>query len=159
MLALAGKLDARLALWALNSVVKQGASLSKAFQQIKPEMRADQREHAKAKEGPDSKWPPRAASTMAKLRANGKRARRPLGKLLTAVRYTARKGGVIGQSTIKWSGVHMEGGVVGRGSVIKPRPFLWISDKLRERAAAILRGHMLEGWPAIAKPERRRGKR
>lgn len=108
---------------------------------VKP-MRADQRAHAKAQEGPEAKWPPRASSTVAKMRAQGRR-RRPLGRLSTAVTYRATSHAVIAESRAKWSGVHQDGGTVGRGSKIPARPFLWISDRLIDEAIEILQRPIL----------------
>jgi phage gpG-like protein len=99
--------------------------------ELKQLVDADQRDHAKKRSGPEGAWAPRAPSTVRKMRLDGVR-RRPLGKLVQrgAVSYRATKTGVIGTSKIKWSGVHQDGGRVGRGSVLKARPFLWLSKSL-----------------------------
>jgi hypothetical protein len=137
-------LNAQRAHAALQGIVTQGAALGKAFKQIRPEMKVDQRDHAKAKEGPEAAWPPRAASTLEKLKANGKRSRRPLGRLLSAIEYRATAKGVTGTSKIKWSSVFITGGTVGRGSKLPARPFLWISNSLLMKAGEILKAHLLE---------------
>lgn len=98
----------------------------------------DQRDHAKRREGPDGAWKPRALPTIRKMRLQGIR-RRPLGKLLGAgVSYRANRAGVVGESKVAWSGVHQDGGRVGRGATVPARPFLWLSQKLLEVGERLL---------------------
>ena len=109
-------------------------NLRHAFGELKRPLKADQRDHAKKRTGPESLWAPRAPSTLAlagrKIGGWHRRARRPMGKLPTGVRYRADATGIRGVSMIRWSAVHMDGGTVGRGSRLPARPFLWISDEM-----------------------------
>ncbi|MDQ3295077.1 MAG: phage virion morphogenesis protein [Myxococcota bacterium] len=120
---------------ALMSMSRRGKMLGQVFRDLKKPMRLDQREHAKDRSGPLGSWAARAPTTLAKLRSGGRRLRkRPLGRLTTAVTYRATRTGLMAESRVAWSGVHQEGGRVGRGSVIPARPFLWISDELLRKA-------------------------
>lgn len=100
---------------------------------LKKPLRADQRDHAKAQEGPEGKWPAR--------RLGGRR--RILGRLPSAVKVTGRNGVVTVASRASWSLAHQEGGRVGRGAVLPARPFLWISEAMLAAAAQISTAHVL----------------
>ena len=126
----------------LDAMQRRAKALGGAWRLIKGEMREDQRDHAKSASAPDGKWPPRAAATLEKAKSKG-RARRTLGKLPTSTTYTATSSGAQARSRVPWSGVHQEGGTVGRGSVIPARPFLWISDNLIDRATLIITRRIL----------------
>lgn len=141
------EVDPREVFAGFDRMAKQSRTLGRAFQLIKPEMRADQKDHASHQAGPDGPWPARASSTSAKHARSGrrylgrrrrKRTARPLGRLLTTVSYMASNAGVFGTSPITWSGVHQQGGKVGRGAVVPARPFLWLSDRLVGRATTLL---------------------
>ena len=114
----------------LAAMQRRARVLGPAFRELKRPLRLDQRDHSKRRAGPSAMWAPRAASTMAKLRAGGRRARKPLGKLSGAVAYTADATAVRARSRVLWSGVHQDGGTVGRGAKLPARPFLWISDDM-----------------------------
>lgn len=131
---------------ALAELERRGQNPAPAMRVIRKEMRLDQRDHAREKEGPEGKWPARAASTIAKIRKGSGRARRPMGRLVSAVAYTAERSRVVGRSLVRWSGSHMEGDRVGRGATLPARPFLWISDKLLDTAETVLARFLLNGW-------------
>lgn len=140
-------LDASSAFAGLDRMAKQGRSLGKAFRILKPDLRADQKDHAAKAAGPDGAWAPRATGTSGRLTRGSRRylgktrrksTRRPLGRLVTQVTYMASNAGVFATSRVPWSGVHQEGGRVGRGAVIPARPFLWLSDRIVERASEVL---------------------
>jgi phage gpG-like protein len=114
----------------LDALARRARALGPVFRELKTPLRLDQRAHAKRREGPSAMWAPRAASTMARLRSGGKRARKLLGRLPGAVKYTATATSVAGTSRALWSGVHQDGGVVGHGARLPARPFLWISDDM-----------------------------
>lgn len=140
-------LDAREVERGFDRMSKAGRSqLGSAFKTIRPHMKADQRDHASKQAGPERHWVPRAASTMAKLRRGGRRARRPLGKLASAIAYQSSAAGVFATSRVPWSRVHQDGGRVGRGSLIPARPFLWISDKLLEIAINVIGRHVVKSF-------------
>ena len=139
-------MDASSAVAGLDRMARQGKNLAKAFRILKPDLHADQRDHAARQAGPDGHWPARATGTSARM-AKGRRylgrqrrrlTRRPLGRLITAVTYSASNAGVFATSRVPWSGVHQNGGKVGRGAVIPARPFLWLSDRIVARAVEVL---------------------
>lgn len=125
----------------LDAMLKRAHQLEPAFEEIKEEMKADQKDHRENEAGPDGRWAARKASTIADAKAHHKGRlvpRKILGKLPTAVTYKALPLGVFGESRIKWSEAQQEGGPVGRGAVLPARPFLWISDQLMARSTAII---------------------
>lgn len=124
--------------------------IATALKDLKVPMRLDQRDHAKAKSGPDGSWAPRAASTLAsRARAKRKLPAKLLGRLPTAVGYKATLGEVIAESRVAWSAIHQDGGTAGRGARIPARPFLWISDKLMITAEEILTWHILTAFGGV----------
>jgi phage gpG-like protein len=44
--------------------------------------------------------------------------------------------------------VHQFGGVVGKGSHIPARTFLWASDRLQDTFENALTEHLMDGWNA-----------
>lgn len=139
--------DPRAVFAGFDRMAKQGRTLGKAFRILKPDLRADQKDHAARASGPDGAWPARATATASKLarssrRYLGKRRRksskRPLGRLVTAVMYMASNAGLVARSRVPWSGVHQEGGKVGRGATIPARPFLWISERMLIRSVEVI---------------------
>ncbi len=128
---------------AIEEMLRAGHNLGPAFRIAKPIMRADQREHASRRMGPDGPWPQRAASSLAKARRGRKRTRKPLGKLPTATTYTATSTGLRAVSRVPWSGAHQFGARVGRGAQLPARPFLWISDELAGKVASIFATHVV----------------
>ncbi len=129
-----------------SAMERRAHALGPAFRQLKPELRADQRDHAARRAGPFAAWAARAPATLAKAK-RGKSGRirrsRPLGKLLTAIDYSATATQVMARSLVDWANVHQEGGRVGRGAVIPARPFLWISDAMMARASEIILRHIV----------------
>lgn len=146
MLTLTSRLDSKVVEAAIRELARRGQNLIPAMRVIRKEMRVDQRAHARAKEGPESKWPPRSEATIRAARKGSGRPRRFMGRLTTAVDYIAEQRRVVGRSKVPWSGVHMEGGTVGKGVELPARPFLWISEKLEEVAATVLLRFLVNGW-------------
>jgi hypothetical protein len=141
-------LDARETERLFADMAKRGHSPGKAFRRIRPHMRKDQRDHAARREGPESAWPKRAASTLAKMgrSKSGRRlVRRPMGKLTTAVAYSASDKGVFGESRVPWSLAHYARTRVGHGAILEARPFLWISDSLTRIASRLLADYVAGG--------------
>jgi phage gpG-like protein len=131
----------------LRALARAGRNLAPAFRALKPEMRLDQREHALLREGPESKWKPLAATTLAEYSKRGKRRpTRPLGRLLTAVQYVATSSSVMAKSLVSWSGVHQEGGVGNHGARIPAREFLWISTKFLAQAESMMTKRLLDAY-------------
>jgi phage gpG-like protein len=131
-----------------RAMEKRGRAPGEAFRKIRPHMRKDQREHAARREGPESSWPRRAPSTIAKSARSktGRRiVRRPLGKLPSAVTYFANDRGAFAKSRVRWSGAHQHGARIARGHVLPARPFLWISDSLTRIAGRLLADYVTGG--------------
>lgn len=149
------RLDPREAFDGFDRMARRGRSLGGAFRKIKPMLRADQKEHAAKASGPDGPWPPRASSTMARTRRGKRRhlgrrrrksSRRPLGKIVTAVTFSASVRGAFGKSKIPWSDAHQDGARVGRGATLPARPFFYISDKLEAEAGQVLANELVEAY-------------
>jgi len=128
----------------LDAMERRSRHLGPVFAALKKPMAVDQREHRKAKEGPGGAWAPRAEST----KHDGKRklARSLLGRLPTAVKYTADATSVIGESRVAWSAAHEEGATVGHGARLPSRVFLWLSDKLLDIAVEAIDAAMAAAW-------------
>jgi phage gpG-like protein len=129
----------------LAELERRGQDLRQPLRIIRKEMRGDQRDHARSKEGPSGKWPARARETVRAARGKG-RAKRFMGRLPSAVDYIAEQRRVVARSKVPWSGSHMEGDTVGKGVKLPARPFLWISDKLVEVAERVLTRFLVNGW-------------
>lgn len=115
----------------LAEMERRSRQLGPAFRELKKPMRDDQRDHGKRQRGPFGAWARRSPSTLAYYRERGRgRIPRPLGRLLSAIAYSANAYSVTGESRVKWSDVHMTGGAVGHGVRLKARPFMWISTNL-----------------------------
>lgn len=112
--------------------------LRPAWKEARKPVRADQRAHAKAQEGPGGAWQARSSSTKSRAGGRRTRARRLLGRLPSAigVGYDRRKLTV--RSLVRWSAIHQEGGTAGHGARIPARPFLWVSDSLLEHVAGVV---------------------
>lgn len=140
-------LDMRAVDRSIDSALARGRNLAPIYRDLRGPLKVDQQDHARATEGPESKWPARAASTLAKLRSNGRRARRPMGRLLTAVTYRSSGIGVVAESRIPWSGGAIStGGKVGRGSKLPARVWLWASDQLQRFAGELIMDFVFEEW-------------
>lgn len=152
----------------LTGMQRKAERLRSAWISLRRPMRADQRDHARRQEGPEGKWPKRSATTdrrAAEMRSRAKRnvkaakftskkprrhfrARRLLGSLpnRTVKVYALGAHGVVAESKVPWSGVHQDGGRVGRGSRIPARPFLWLSDRFLTQVEETLADHVAEGF-------------
>jgi phage gpG-like protein len=130
----------------LAAMERRARTLAPAFAALKKPLRLDQRDHSKKRLGPSAMWAPRAPSTIERARHGGRHLRKPLGRLTGAVSYTADATAVRGTSRVLWSGVHQDGGTVGRGSRIPSRPFLWISDDMLHIAENTLGGALIRAY-------------
>lgn len=133
------------ALKGLDAMGRRGV-LAPAFKTLKAPLRIDQREHAAAQSGPGGSWAPRAQSTIDRHRNKPRLPRKQLGRLPTAVSYSASARGVVGESRVAWSSIHQDGGTAGHGARIPARPFLWISDKFLGIATDALTGVVLAAF-------------
>lgn len=152
MIAFTSKLDTRDVEKGLRALLQEGHSRG-VLAALKQPVRADQKEHAKRQEGPDGRWPSRAASTVAKRRRLKSRrlVRGPNRKLLNTlprrtvtVKATGSK--VYALSKVPWAGVHQHGGRAGRGAVIPARKFLWFSDDFYTEANGIICDRLQRAW-------------
>lgn len=117
-----------------------------AMRALRKPMRVDQRDHARQAEGPEGKWPARRVLARRSRRRRLASRRRLLGKLPAAITVTATKIGVSAVSRVRWSGVHQEGGPVGRGASVPARPFLWVSHELLDQAAEAIARATVEAF-------------
>ena len=153
-----GKVDLRDLERGLAGLIRASRDLLPMFREARKPLRADQIEHARQQMGPDGKWPARSPFTeeRQRRRATGRKAkqrkkarrRRMLGKLPGAIKVTADRNRVAATSLVPWSAVHQRksGGIVGRGSRIPGRPFLWPSHKLVLIVARLAVAHLGRGW-------------
>src|SRR5690606_27038072 len=95
------------------------------YQELKPAVRADQRDHGRRQQGPGGRWARHDPDT----RSRRPRRRRVLGRLPPAVQYSAQPDGVTARSRVRWSAIHQDGGTAGKGARIPARPFLWFSPQ------------------------------
>jgi phage gpG-like protein len=151
---------------ALADLEARAKRLAPAFRELRKPLRLDQRDHARGEMGPGGKWPARSPLTEERRRAKNRRVRltkamqtiapkklrrrstpnRLLGRLPAAVIYKSGELFVRATSRVAWSGVHQEGGSVGRGSRIPARPFLWLSDAIIDKAKETLAAFVVKGW-------------
>jgi len=101
----------------------------------------DLRQHDHAARAPDGAWPGLALSTIARrtkmIRTKGGRLRKQnklLGRLPRALQSIVSSRSLIMRSRVKWSMAHQKGAIVGRGSRLPRRQFMWISTWLRGQA-------------------------
>lgn len=157
----------------LSQVTHDFASMEAAAAKLRPvwgslrrPMRDDQRDHARKQAGPEGKWPKNSAATIER-RQQAKRGRRRAMKAAKTGKFNNKRrqfrasklmgsmpnrtvkvqtlggDGLQAISKVAWSGVHQEGGRVGRGSRIPARPFLWLSDGFKRAAVEALEKHIV----------------
>jgi phage gpG-like protein len=142
MIVVSSGLNAR-----VEGMERAGGQMAPVFHKLRRPLLDDQREHALRAEGPDGPWPGwRKYRGRWQSTGSRKRSRRPLGKLpkATQTRHTTRS--VYVRSVVRWAAVHQEGGTAGKGAVMPARPFLWVSETLRESAAREIAAHLEAGW-------------
>lgn len=122
----------------------------------------------KAQQGPDGPWQSLAPSTRAGRISKGgrsgkftkrgllkKRVQKTLSRILSRKLITGAKIKVEpeqmsitanGKVNPGMSGAHQEGAIVGRGSKLPARPFLWVSDSLGESIAAEMEASLIAAF-------------
>lgn len=153
----------------LAALERRRKDLRVVFRALKKPLAEDLKAAAAAEHDPETKqgWPPRAPSTRrrAEKRASftvqrERRRRRmvgplretrtmrsgTLGTLPHGVKVGARRATLAAWSSVRWAGVHNEGGVVGHGSVIPARPFVAFSDAFLDTAADRIENFVIQGW-------------
>jgi phage gpG-like protein len=152
----------------LDAMRGRGHLLGVVFRELRPVLRLDLREHAKFHAGPDGNWPPRAASTLAKIEKraakvgrtrtrktkdgtrirtrNVTRMQNALGSLPGSVRTKAGQRQLVAESPVAWAGIHNEGGIAGHGSSIPARPFVFFSENFLGAAEREIGRFVFFGW-------------
>lgn len=136
-----------------------GKDLRPLFRRVQTDMRTDQKEHAKEERGPDGKWPSLDPDTLAKRSKQGagrrhrgkkKRRRRAFGRILgrlpRAFAITYSRSWIRATSRVKWSGAHQGGALVGKGSRLPKRTFLWASSGLLQIVARKAVDYLVGAW-------------
>lgn len=148
----------------LADLQTRGERAAPAFKELQKPLRADQRDHSKTQQGPSGSWVPRSPLTEARRAARGRNQRanrnrlhkhavgkatpkKILGKLPNAMVVTVGELFVKIVSRVDWSGVHQEGGVVGKHAGVPQRTFYWLSDKIVGIAEDIILKHVMKDWP------------
>lgn len=140
-------LDADDAVAGLDAMQRRAHALGAAFRALKQPLKLDQRDHAKKRMGPRGPWAPQAASTRARRLSSPKhRPRRLLGRLPTAVKYSATATSVRGVSSVAWSGAHSDGARVGHGAKLPVREFLWLSNDMLILAENTLGNELVKAY-------------
>jgi phage gpG-like protein len=124
---------------AFSETSRRARNLTSVWRQSAPELKADIRETGRKRQGPDGAWEPLAPATQAKRRQQrqspgGKKWRRKLARATLGqlrMQFDIEWGPkfIRAISRIPWSGVHQEGGIVGRGAKIPARVHMWASEK------------------------------
>lgn len=159
MIDVDAKVDLRKVQNALRRLQLAGKDLRPVFAASRKNVRVDQRDHAKGEHGPDGKWPALARSTLAKKTRQGKgrrhkgkkkRKRRVFPKMLGRlprsfdIRFDRQR--LVAKSRAKWSGAHQSGAIVGRGSRLPERSFLWASTSLLREIATRALDYLKGAW-------------
>ena len=152
---------------AMADVEARAKRLAPAFRELRRPLRADQRAHARAEEGPDGRWPARSPFTEARRqvrnraarihrydvlrRGEGRRRSTPkqlLGRLPAAILVKVGELYIRASSRADWAGIHQYGGQAGRNRRVRipARPFLWLSDALLRTARDVLGNYVVKGW-------------
>lgn len=122
---------------------RRSRNLRPAFAKLAPFMEADQREHARLKEGPDGAWEDRAGSTKAR---HGRRSR-ILGRVASSFSVEFDRRELVSQSNVPFSLVHQKGGRVGNGAVLPSRVHRWMSNQFLNIAGPMIARHVFKGRP------------
>lgn len=140
---ISAELDKRDVEQALDRLLAAGENLRPVFERAKKRFRDDQREHAERQEGPQGSWQRWSPRTVLAMQARPGRRKfgrhkigpvrvrgRILGRLPRSFKITTGRTWIKATSRVPWSGAHQQGAVVGRGSVLPRREFLWVSQRL-----------------------------
>ncbi len=138
---------------AIKRMRTHGGSFAPVFKGLGAHLRRTLKAYAAMGKGPDGKWPPRAPGTDARAKHRTgqskrmrrgesgprqrklvRRSKRLLGRLPSATTIRPGKNGILAISKVRWSGVHNEGGKVGRHARLPRREFVFISPAFAEIA-------------------------
>jgi hypothetical protein len=124
--------------------------LRPAWKDARQPMRADIASHRAQQRGPDGSWAPRASSTSARGASSRKnRPKKILGNLPTAIQVKSERRRMALTSRVRWSKVQQKGGVVGHGSRIPGRDWLWASKTALSTIAGIIEKHIRRIWNRV----------
>jgi len=146
------RLDLEDVLDGYDAMSRAGRDLTAVWREVTPLVRRDQSEHARLQEGTEGRWPKLAASTVAQRRAAKARGRksRPvrnaLGKLPRSVVVRYNRQVLKIESKVPWSGVHQDGGSVGRGATVPAREHVYFSAQALDRIVERLAQHIAEAF-------------
>lgn len=127
-------------------------NMGPAYKELRKPLRADQRQHARDKAGPDGAWPAKSPLTVARERRRKRRAsrrgrvRKLLGRLPTVIKMIADRKRVAAMSGVRWSDAHQHRTRVGKGATLQPRVFLWASPALLKIARKVMADHLTSAW-------------
>lgn len=143
-----------------DAMKRRARDLRAVWRDFEPIAKKDQRETARLAEGPDQqKWEPLAQATARKrlkrrqssARRNRKRVpkrvtKKPLGRLPRQAEFRFNRDTFLARSRVKWSGIHQDGGIAGRGARIPARVHVYFSDDSLERLRGMLVDHMVRAF-------------
>lgn len=131
-----------------DDMIKAGRDFKPVFRRAGKRLRREIFISGSRKEGPEGKWDPLSKATLKRRREKRKRGQKPavaiLGKLRRAISIEYDNGAIRAVSKIPWSGVHQEGGTVGRGSVIPARPHVYANDAFMDYLVEEIVKHIVE---------------
>jgi phage gpG-like protein len=159
----------------LRAVQRAGGDLREVFAELKPFIRADISHHFDAQEGIEQDWAPLAQSTRDKIQGRftggsrdlkrfkyskkggfqlrakyskrmERRMTKPLFRLKGQTSYHINRASLRAVSRVPWAAAHDLGAVVGRGSRLPERSFMWISWPVLDRAIKIAEDHLHKAW-------------
>jgi len=143
-----------------DAMKRRARDLRSVWRKFEPIAKQDQKETARLAEGPDKqKWEPLARTTASKrlrrrqasARRNRKRVpkrvtKKPLGRLPRQAQFRFNRDTFLARSRVKWSGIHQDGGVAGKGARIPARTHVYFSDDSLERLRDMLAEHVARAF-------------
>lgn len=144
----------------------RGRDLTPVFRSLRDKLKADVADHFAQNEGPDGKWQGYAPSTLARALARKgfhrrrgarrgqftKRGERWVGNQLGRLKFPSahkiriRRDSMAMTARTGWAGVHQFGAVVGKGSRVPARTYLWASEQLQNAFQGAVVDHLIGGW-------------
>lgn len=118
----------------------------KVFREARKPMRADIRDHAKQKTGPEGNWAPIASSTKDRRRRAGRKRGRLLGRLPLAIKIATGPTFIRATWMPRWATAHFRGQRVGHGARLPRRNPAWISRELRRKVGDLLMQALKRAW-------------
>lgn len=168
-------IDVRVNLADVDQAIRESKALAgelgRVFRALKPWAKRDQLDHAARTQGPDGPWPARARATLERRQQRSRvvvtrrqttRARKgagagaaivtrqraiwPLGTLPRSIRYRAERDALRASAGVDWAQAHIDGAIVGRGSKLPARDYLWFSDPFLDMVAATIEDFVIAPW-------------